>query len=364
MKNKFLQRFKNSALLYEKIFLNPSRLKVFDGLRAVSILSVVIFHVVQEAIHRKYLPVKYLAAVSEVVAFFFLSFFFGSGFVIGLVLLRQYEKTRKINFFGFWARRIIRTWPLYFAMLIVSLFLFDTPDRLPIYRYITFTQNFSLSRFFPFSWSIAIEEQFYFFAPVFMLFFIRFGIIRVCLPIVLLTLLARHYFAVVMFENNNHTLAWFDGFTIGASMACVYFKQNNFHHFIMKNANVLSLTGILLFFIFFNYRKEYATCFPLLSFISIAAAFYPLISTRHFFSKFLSEKYLSFIAATSYTLYLIHGSIIDTLYTHFSSFVFQYNYGLAIMLAGSILLSLVLSTAIFFLIEIPIYRWRLKIFKY
>jgi peptidoglycan/LPS O-acetylase OafA/YrhL len=100
-------------------------------------------------------------------------FFALSAFLITELLLREQRATGTLNIRAFYARRILRIWPLYFfalAVLAPAMQLSDPADRLPA----GYTAAFALlsgnwacawagypSSSFSLLWSVSIEEQFY-----------------------------------------------------------------------------------------------------------------------------------------------------------------------------------------------------------
>ena len=110
-------------------------------------------------------------------------FFVLSGFLIGGILLDNREAPR--YFQAFYARRVCRIFPLYFAWLLVSLVALTAVPRLvpstpswwsepvPAWAYVVFCQNYMMGMLSEFgspwlgsTWSLAIEEQFYLVLPL------------------------------------------------------------------------------------------------------------------------------------------------------------------------------------------------------
>ncbi len=108
-------------------------------------------------------------------------FFVLSGFLITYLLLEEKSRFRNISLPKFYIRRILRIWPIYYLMLLLSFFIF--PALFPEYPgkndfhflpklllCIFFLPNLSLVMFggMPGAshlWSIGVEEQFYFLWP-------------------------------------------------------------------------------------------------------------------------------------------------------------------------------------------------------
>lgn len=157
---------KTDWLLGEEVH---NRVFGLDLMRAIAILIVVYMHgvfLLPEWMHRWYnLPVP---GVDGVAIFFVLS-----GFLIGGILLRKLEAPqfgfREI--LNFWVRRWFRTIPNYMVVLtLVLVFSIYWGYRTDFFHwgYYFFTQNLfeRIPRFFPESWSLAVEEWFYLVTPL------------------------------------------------------------------------------------------------------------------------------------------------------------------------------------------------------
>jgi peptidoglycan/LPS O-acetylase OafA/YrhL len=103
-------------------------------------------------------------------------FFCLSSFLITSLLIREAKRYEKIDVKGFYIRRILRIWPLYFFAIFLLLFLIPALGGSPIsYRDIaafTFLSGNWLSAFgfgqnnASHLWSISVEEQFYLLWPL------------------------------------------------------------------------------------------------------------------------------------------------------------------------------------------------------
>ena len=120
-------------------------------------------------------------------------FFTLSGFLIGGILIRSLEKNPKPNFsvlWNFWKRRWLRTLPNYFlilSVLVLYFSLFRDFSEIEVWKYYVFIQNFWQPQpwFFGESWSLSIEEWFYFITPLALLVSVRYLKLSVILSIVL-----------------------------------------------------------------------------------------------------------------------------------------------------------------------------------
>ncbi|MGI8905509.1 MAG: acyltransferase family protein [Candidatus Sumerlaeaceae bacterium] len=144
-----------------------------DLLRAIAILLVVYGHSITFLL--PFLPrwILLVPLPDGVDLFFVLS-----GFLIGSILVKTYDRTRFTPFrvLHFWGRRWLRTLPNYMLVLTIVIVVahFSGRHGEPVHlaKYYLFLQNFSKPQppFFPESWSLAVEEWFYLTTPVMLLF--------------------------------------------------------------------------------------------------------------------------------------------------------------------------------------------------
>lgn len=148
---------------------STERLPSLDGWRAVSILLVIGAHCRQV----EGFPPTWTRA------FVWLfdgdlgvrCFFFISGLLITWLLLREQRSTGAISLRDFYARRVLRIFPVYFAFLFVLFVLTLTTDfrqqRTTWIGNLTFTTNFTEREWTSAHlWSLAVEEQFYLLWPI------------------------------------------------------------------------------------------------------------------------------------------------------------------------------------------------------
>lgn len=120
-------------------------------------------------------------------------FFVLSGFLITYLLLLEHRETNTISIKNFYIRRILRIWPLYYLIIVLSLFILpkihsmDVPGYtehlqehflLKVAMFIAFIPNvvYALFEHVPYAeqaWSVGVEEQFYLLWPVLISLVIR-----------------------------------------------------------------------------------------------------------------------------------------------------------------------------------------------
>ncbi|MET0637730.1 MAG: acyltransferase [Chitinophagaceae bacterium] len=142
-----------------------------DVVRAGAVLIILFSHSL-ELLH-VYIPFFWIGTYSGVDLFFSLS-----GFLIGRILITLFNQPDpSISLIkSFWRRRWLRTLPLYFIVLSANIIisLITWPAFRIDWTYFVFLQNFHNNPyFFGESWSLGIEEWFYFLVPLFGLVYYR-----------------------------------------------------------------------------------------------------------------------------------------------------------------------------------------------
>jgi len=144
-----------------------TRLAGLDTLRALAIALVLMSHYQGFVSHAPTFGIMGKIGWAGVDLFFVLS-----GYLIGNQLLAPAARGEHLDLKTFFARRLLRTLPNYYAVLAVYLLLPDSPiagkSMAPVWQFLTFTQNFGLNygETFTHSWSLCIEEQFYLVFPL------------------------------------------------------------------------------------------------------------------------------------------------------------------------------------------------------
>jgi peptidoglycan/LPS O-acetylase OafA/YrhL len=296
----------------------PKYRKDIDGLRAIAILSVVIFHL-NDAI----LPGGFVGVDI---------FFVISGFLITKIIIREIDNNN-FSFTRFYIRRIRRILPVFFVVLlcctIFAALIFSSADMILFGRTLRYSavalSNFLFQKevgyFDPtfetssllHSWSLAVEEQFYFIWPVVLVLLFKFRknqnlafyslILLSIISLAISQYLVGHDVKLAFFS----LLSRFWELGIGAILAFNKIKQPS------KNiSQVLGFLGLfLIIFSFFATNREYFPGFyALIPCFGCALVIFSGNKNQTFVSGFLSNKLFIFFGLISYSFYLWHFPII------------------------------------------------------
>jgi peptidoglycan/LPS O-acetylase OafA/YrhL len=315
-------------------------------------------------------------------------FFVLSGFLISSQLFSQIRQGKMISFKQFFLKRFFRIVP---AFLVVVAIYFCVPSfheresLSPLWRFLTFTQNFGLDikqcGTFSHSWSLCVEEHFYFFLPVILICFQFTKLFKkaywLLIVLFLFGFIIRNYcwnnFFLPNIDKDNAWLYWYkyiyyptynrlDGLLAGVSIAALYQFLPNLWSRVSRFGNLLIVCGLILltaaYFLCFEEESYYATIFgfPLVA-VGYGLMVTGAISPTSFLYKLRSAT-TTFIATLSYALYLTHKGIIHVTQTLLADTIdVNSNMMLIICMAASAIAALLLNLAV----EKPFMKLREKV---
>lgn len=397
--------------------------KVIDGIRAIAILWVIIFHswlfqlnlfleTSQEVVKNKFLI--WISRGDLGVDLFFVI----SGFLIGSILFKEYKKNSKLNFKKFYIRRFFRLIPVYiFAMVIGVYFLKGTVlDTWHLsWANLLYINNYITGSYMPWTWSLAIEEQFYIIIPFLIAFIFPlfkrktlFFIILAIIPIVL-----KYHNSVIVhdfkipfegvFIDDAH-LTWFwdyyvythlryGGLLSGVIAAYLYvFKSDNvinyFNKYVKFNNVLIVISFVLLILIssitlgqwtitensiFENFPPVVGSWYEILHREIFCYIIAYLILTSLFFKGFAIKPFKSFlslkifypIAQVSYSAYLFHEMFMFWYFPKATSYFKEMamSESTIIVINGlvSMIVILLVAALMYLIIELPFQRLRNKL---
>lgn len=305
-----------------------------DIMRAIAIFTVLISHS-SEFITNVSFSFVYQFGVAGVEIFFVLS-----GFLIGGILIKVFEKEYSLNsIYNFWKRRWLRTIPNYYlALLLNGIFLLWYSNGTYIVylreysKYLIFLNNFHNPEtgLFGVAWSLSVEEWFYILFPVFSFILYKFFKIKSILTHSLIFILAivilRSYYA--NFHEGNFD--WLvrkrmplrlDSIVWGVIMA-YFFKYK--YQLIYEKRKLLAFAGCIVF-ILASILLEKAVQLNFLNVPWLSQVFMlnmynigimlllPIFYFLHMPKATFIPKLITWISLISYSLYLYHIIIIKTL---------------------------------------------------
>ena len=295
---------------------NSSYSPEIDGIRAIAVMSVVFVHV-----EFSFFP----GGFTGVDVFFVIS-----GYLITKLIMREVDNG-VFSLKSFYFRRAKRLLPALIFVLAVTFivaFYFLTPTHFQRYSAALFSSLFSFSNFYFWSeagyfdasadlkpllhtWSLSVEEQFYFFWPAMILLLSKLKKRKIIIVISFLGILS--IIASKYFSNNEPSAAFFlmpfriYEFMIGALI--VFFPKKFFTH--NRNNEVAIVVGSLLVLIsilFINKATPFPDIYALIP--CIGAALLILGRDAHYSGWILRNKLSVFLGQISYSLYLVHWPII------------------------------------------------------
>jgi peptidoglycan/LPS O-acetylase OafA/YrhL len=356
----------------ETSFFVPRYIPQFDGLRGLAILLVLIGH-------SGFLEAVPHAGMLEYTRFGVDLFFVLSGFLITGILLDSKESPH--YFRNFYARRVLRIWPLYYLVLFLAFVV--APLLRPAMRptassdwaaFVFYVQNivFAHRDTYPFAlgatWSLAVEEQFYLTWPL-LVFLLRkrtLAIVSASLPLVsLFVRLAFHFHGAPLGFVHFFTLSRLDAIALG-SLAAMWLRapsctlagwRTRAYHFLG-----IGVAGTLLARVLMHRNSS------VVGYTFLAIAFTGLLgislasdarSTQ--LGRALSARWLRYIGKISYGIYLLHYPIFILWARLIDSFGFRQPHQVAgnlLAFAGQILLATAAASISWRFFEEPILRLK------
>lgn len=153
---------------------HASRYPGLDLLRSIAILLVIMQHMPRTLFPEWFMQMKYTGWIGVDL------FFVLSGYLIGSQLLRPYAEGEQPSITVFYMRRALRVLPAYLVVVLLyfSVPVFaERPGLPPLWKFLTFTQNFGLDPFaagaFSHAWSLCVEEHFYLLLPIIVFLLMR-----------------------------------------------------------------------------------------------------------------------------------------------------------------------------------------------
>jgi len=313
-----------------------------QGLRAISVILVFLYHLNFDFFSKGYLGVDI--------------FFVISGFVITQSIYKDYLIKKKIDIKYFYVKRFKRIIPnlLFILSFIFILFLFIGPPQITLWNdfltsllgisnlYFLFSDKGYFYNIFdnPFAhtWSLGVEEQFYLIYPFLLLIIFKFFknkniyLINIISVLIIISLSFSVYSSFINpdFSFYFSPLRFWE---LGFGCLCFFISS------LVKKNNILSVFSILVVLstVLFEFNIKYILN-------NIIVVFFSGIFII-FCEKFIlvNNKFCIWLGKVSYSFYLWHLPIIYFINIYFSNIVFIF--------FSSFILSIILSSLSYNLIE-------------
>ena len=294
-------------------------------------------------------------------------FFFLSGFLITTLLVSEYDRNKTINYPYFFARRFLRLFPPLFATLAVTYGLYfaglieGEASWKGLFSQIFYLANYHSIFHWPgeilkgldILWSLAVEEHFYLFFPLLMLFLLRRTSSRntaICLALLcVVILLWRLYLVEVVHVETYRTYyatdTRIDSILFGCIFAILWNPVTVERTATLSPKNWAFISGgvaVLLFTLLYrdpSFRETYRYS---LQGIALMPIFYFAVKAcDHWLFNWLNFGLMRKLGVYSYFIYLIHFVAISFL---------QYN-DVATSILGLIISTTLISVAYSFALD-------------
>jgi len=338
--------------------------KNLNGLRFFAALSVIIYH---------FYGLSVLNGHYGVTLFFVLS-----GFLITFLLLEEKDNHKTIYIKKFYIRRILRIWPLYFIIVVISstIFFIQNPniyakeffERISYYIFfipnIAFVFNIGI-KYASILWSVGSEEQYYLFWP----WLIKMGNKRKTMFTFIIIILffgfgpdIIDYINNTYFQNSNKVLFYFSKILIrmgfncmatGALLAFVFKYYPQYLKILFSKTAQLIITLLIMYCWIKNVRmlfvdQFYATLFGLLI-LNLA------VNPNAIFS--LENKVFNYLGKISFGLYVYHLIAFDLNVKIIQLLGIEIRFQFLLFILG-LFTTVLLSSISFFIIEAPFLKLK------
>jgi peptidoglycan/LPS O-acetylase OafA/YrhL len=399
-----------------------SNFAVIDGIRAIAVLWVIFFHA---WLFQQLTIPGFIDNVYNYPLFYWVTkgdlgvdlFFVISGFLIGSIIFKEIKASNKFNFKRFYVRRFLRLSPVYIFAIFLNLYFLKDYGQDNLLKYwpnLLYINNYIPGSPMGWTWSLAIEEQFYIVVPFLLVFifpkfrnkatfFIVLSAISISLTWYYVYVLKQYRLPFNLTFFTKDWISWFEGYymlthlryiglLLGVATAYVNVYKTEEAKNIFQNKtglvkifSIISVIGLIVISftpvgewmpmktsIFYSLNINIGRWYEILTrpLFSVFVAFIILacIHGSNFvinpIKKFLSAKFFYPIAQVSYSAYLFHEMFIIWA----SPRLFKYlspNYSntqiFFITVFVSLIVILIGAVIMYYLIEQPFQKIREKI---
>ena len=322
-----------------------------DGLRAVAVLSVIIFH-----INKYILPGGFIGVDI---------FFVISGYLISKQIYQELDNN-SFSLLEFYRRRIKRILPAAFVVIglttIIAQFLYLPNDAAKVSESALWSVfsvaniyfwRFQDTGYFANSsyeipllhlWSLGVEEQFYIFWPLVLLLVYRFLSKTSFVLLTVLTIFVSSAIGYFLYDISQSFVYYnlpsrAGELLVGALLAYLSHKEMLKPELNKNQLNLISIIGLaalIASFIFINEEVLFPGFYVLIPTLATAVIIWAGANQESTVLTFLNHKVLIFIGRISFSAYLWHWPILA---------FYRYGYGEVTLTSGVIIFCLILLSA-------------------
>jgi len=289
-----------------------TRLPQLDGLRGVAIM-LVILHNQSSKYPSLHLENLFANGWMGVDLFFVLSGFLITGILVDTKYSEGYFK-------NFYTRRCLRIWPLYYSLLFfmfvvvpfvhpsVGQTVFDRSS--PWWAYPLFLQNFLVPPpavgALSFTWSLAIEEQFYLVWPWVVRYCSSAQVRRIAIVVIGVSPVLRLLLSFGHVDLYRNVFCRLDGLMAGALLALLVRSDSFVPSRYVRRAWLVFLVAVPLAFVTEALQARWIV-FSLSALASAALVYLSLYAGQAGLQRALTNRFMVYTGTISYGLYLLHG---------------------------------------------------------
>ena len=344
----------------------------FDGIRAIAVIFVLLYHLNKEIFTFGYVGVDI--------------FFVISGYVITQTLIKQFYINKKIYILEFYIKRLLRLFPTLLTVILTFFFVYILIVPYGDFEYLTsvksaFFSIFGLGNFYFFfnigqfnyfditdssiplihTWSLGIEEQFYFIYPFLIIIslwtlgMLKKEINNFYLIIFFLIIVSFLFFATNHSFWSHFYLPFSRAWEILFGSLIFFIKEKNTINLkINKITSIFFLIAtfcLIIIFLLLNQKLNYK--YLVLTSVTSTLLIIYFYNNIFFLRKILENPIPVYIGKTSYSIYLWHMPIIYFSNLYFDNLAFY---------TSSILLTLFFSLLTYHFVEPLRYNVLIKNF--
>jgi len=284
-------------------------------------------------------------------------FFVLSGFLISGLLFSEYRSTQTLNLKRFWIRRGFKIYPAFYIFVLITT-IFAVPSRMPGKVFLSealFLQGY-FRHFWVHTWSLAVEEHFYFALPILFLLLIRLSQNREnpfrALPFISVLISAACFYMRVLAGRHGGQLGIPTHLRIDALFAGV--ALGYYAHFDHRSFRDAKRSWVLIIGLVFALALLIMPIFLQLTFAYMAFSFIVAwAANREPQRSGYFGRPIAFIGRHSYSIYLWHAVVVLWLAWLPASWFRFPAYAVTAILMGVVMSRLV---------EFPVLRLREKFF--